>query len=97
MPSRSWSKTIVDIIKVILEALGASTGSASKNRTWHQHVVPYEDGWAVRREGNKRITSKHRKQSTAINKAKTIAKRKKADVIIHRESGGIRDRINFRN
>jgi len=89
--SKSWVNTITDIIKVILEALSKS----NKKRTWHQHVVPYEDGWAVRREGNKRITSKHRKQSTAINKAKVLAKRKKADVIIHRESGGIRDRVSY--
>ena len=84
---------ITDIIKVILEAFSKS----NKKRTWHQHVVPYEDGWAVRREGNKRFTSKHHKQSTAINKAKVLAKRKKADVIIHRESGGLRDRISFGN
>lgn len=83
---------IRDIIEVILQALGNS----NKTRTWHQHVVPYENGWAIRREGNKRITSKHRKQTTAINKAKTIANRKKADVIIHRESGGIRDRISYK-
>ena len=89
--SKSWINAITDIIKVILEAFSKS----NKKRTWHQHVVPYEDGWAVRREGNKRITSKHRKQITAINKAKFLAKRKKADVIIHRESGGIRDRISF--
>lgn len=89
--SKSWINAITDIIKVILEAFSKS----NKKRTWHQHVVPYEDGWAVRREGNKRITSKHRKQSTAINKAKVLAMRKKADVIIHRESGGIRDRISF--
>ena len=87
----SWAKAISDIIKVILDAFSKQ----NKTRTWHQHVVPYEDGWAVRREGNKRITSKHRKQSTAINKAKTIAKRKKADVIIHRESGGIREQISY--
>ena len=89
--SKSWINAITDIIKVILEAFSKS----NKKRTWHQHVVPYEDGWAVRREGNKRITSKHRKQSTAINKAKVLAMRKKVDVIIHRESGGIRDRISF--
>lgn len=89
----SWAKAISDIIKVILEAFSKQ----NKTRTWHQHVVPFEEGWAVRREGNKRVTSKHRKQSTAINKAKTIAKRKKADVIIHRESGGVRDRISFRD
>lgn len=89
----SWAKAIADIFKVIFEALGKS----NTTKTWHQHVVPYEDGWAVRREGNKRITSIHRKQSTAIRKAKTIAKRKNADVIIHRESGGIRERISFKN
>ncbi len=89
---KSWFKTLIEI----LEALFDASRNANKKRTWHQHVVPYEDGWAVRREGNKRITSKHRKQSTAINKAKVLAKRKHADVIIHRESGGIRDRISYR-
>ncbi|MEZ4781879.1 MAG: DUF2188 domain-containing protein [Flavobacteriaceae bacterium] len=58
-------------------------------------MVPYEGDWAVRREGNKRITSKHRRQDTAINKAKSLAKKHKADVIIHRQDGSIRDRINY--
>ncbi len=53
------------------------------------------DIWAVRRAGNKRITSKHRTQSTAINKAKILAKSHDADVIIHRESDGIRDRMSY--
>ena len=88
---KSWLLKLVEI----LEAFFNASRSANKKRTWHQHVLPYEDGWAVRREGNKRITSKHRKQSTAINKAKTIARKRKADVIIHREDGTIRDRINF--
>ncbi|MFT7071557.1 DUF2188 domain-containing protein [Patiriisocius sp. Uisw_017] len=86
---RSWKAFISELIALILKSLN------KRPRTWHQHVVPYEDDWAVRREGNKRITSKHRKQSTAINKAKTIAKRKKADVIIHGADGTIRDRINY--
>jgi len=89
----NWTKELKKLIDAILKALGHKT---TAKRTWHQHVVPYEDGWAVRREGNKRITSKHRKQSTAINKAKVLAKRYDADVIIHRESGGIRDRISYR-
>jgi hypothetical protein len=54
-------------------------------------VVPYETGWAVRREGNQRITSKHGKQSIAINKAKTIAKKYQADVIIHRADDTIKN------
>lgn len=91
--STSVVKAVQRLIEAVLQALGHGSTSS---RTWHQHVVPYEDGWAVRREGNKRITSRHRKQSTAIRKAKTIAKRRKSDVIIHRANGGIRDRISFK-
>ena len=93
MPKQNTlAKDIQKLIQAILKALGYNT---TRKRTWHQHVVPYQDDWAVRREGNQRITSKHRKQSTAIKKAKTLAKRYKADVIIHRESGGIRERISY--
>ncbi|MBT8272855.1 MAG: DUF2188 domain-containing protein [Bacteroidia bacterium] len=88
---KSWLRVLVEL----LEAFFESSRSSSRKKTWHQHVVPYEDGWAVRREGNKRITSKHRKQSTAIRKAKSIARKRKADVIIHRQDGGIRERINY--
>jgi len=93
MPKPSNSKSWINIIIELVEAFFKN--SRNTTRTWHQHVVPYEDAWAVRREGNKRITSKHRKQSTAISRAKTIAKKHKADVIIHREDGTIRDRINY--
>lgn len=92
MSKNDLTNAIQKLIQAILKALGHDV---KRKRTWHQHVVPYQDDWAVRREGNKRITSKHRKQSTAINKAKVLAKRYKADVIIHRESGGIRDRISY--
>ena len=88
---KSWLHIVIEI----LEAFFNTSLSANKKRTWHQHVVPYKEDWAVRREGNKRITSKHRKQSTAINKAKRLAKKHKADVIIHRADGTIRDRINY--
>ena len=84
---------VIELVEAILKALGYKT---TRKRSWNQHVVSYKEGWAVRREGNKRITSKHRKQSTAIRKAKTLAKRYNADVIIHRESGGIRDRISYK-
>ena len=89
----SFIDALLDIVELVLK----SFGKGNTKRTWHQHVVPYENGWAVRREGNKRISSKHRKQSTAIRKANTIAKRHKADVIIHRANGSIRDRISFKD
>ncbi|MCF7560854.1 DUF2188 domain-containing protein [Sabulilitoribacter multivorans] len=89
--TKSWLRVLIEL----LEAFFESSRTINKKRTWHQHVVPYEEDWAVRREGNKRITSKHRKQSTAIRKAKTLAKKHKADVVIHRADGTIRDRINY--
>ena len=87
----SWLRTLIELIEVFFN----SAQQNKKRRTWHQHVVPYEEGWAVRREGNKRVTSKHRKQSTAIRKAKSLARKYKADVIIHRARGGIRERVSY--
>ena len=89
--NKSWLRVLIEL----LEAFFNSSRESSRPKTWNQHVVPYEDGWAVRREGNKRITSKHRKQSTAIRKAKSLAKKHKAHLIIHRSDGTIRDRIDF--
>lgn len=88
---KSWLRALIELLEVYFN----SSQSNKRGRTWHQHVVPLEEGWAVRREGNKRITSKHRKQSTAIRKAKSLARKYKADVIIHRASGGIRERISY--
>ncbi|ANH60082.1 DUF2188 domain-containing protein [Dokdonia donghaensis] len=88
-------KTFLRSLLEIVENVYENSRKASRKRTWHQHVVPYEGDWAVRREGNKRITSKHQKQSTAIRKAKSIARKRKADVIIHRAGGGIRERISY--
>lgn len=95
--SVNQNSAIITAIRQLIEAILKSLGRSNTNRTRHQHVVPHEVGWAVRREGNERITSHHRKQSTAINKARTLAKRHKADVIIHGADGGIRDRISFRD
>ncbi len=89
--SKSWLRTLIDLLEVFFK----TSQKSNRPKTWHQHVVPYENDWAVRREGNKRITSKHRKQETAIRKAKSIARKRKADVIIHRQDGTIRDRINY--
>lgn len=89
--SRSWIDILIELVEVFFK----SARQDKRGRSWNQHVVPYEDRWAVRREGNKRITSRHNLQETAIRKAKRLAKKYKADVIIHRQDGSIRDRINF--
>ena len=85
----------IDLLKKLLKGWAKENGIRTSPKTYVQHVVPYQNEWAVRAEGNQRVTSSHRKQSTGIRKAKTIAKRHKSAVVIHREDGTIRDRIDY--
>jgi len=63
----------------------------------NQHVVPREDGWAVRGEGNQRDTSKHDTQAEAERAARTIVINQKAEVLIHSQNGRIRERNSYGN
>lgn len=60
-----------------------------------QHVVPREDGWAVRGEGNSRDTSHHDTQADAAERAREIARSQRSEVVIHRPDGRIRDRDSY--
>lgn len=61
----------------------------------NQWVVPHGDKWAVRGEGNRRVTSMHRKQETAANVARAIAKVEQSELIIQGRDGRIRDKDSF--
>ena len=61
----------------------------------NQHVVPHNDGWARRGEGNARVSSEHRTQSAAINAAVKDAKDEKSEVVIHGRDGRIRDKDSY--
>ena len=63
----------------------------------NQHVVPREEGWAVRGEGNTRDTSLHRTQVEAERAAREIAINQKSEVLIHGENGRIRERNSYGN
>ncbi len=40
----------------------------------NQHIVPHDEGWAVRGEGNSRATSVHDTQREAIEHGREIAR-----------------------
>ena len=63
----------------------------------NQHVVPTGGHWGVRGAGNSRLTSTHRTQDAAINRAIPIAKRERSEVVIHRPNGQIRDSDSYGN
>jgi len=86
-----WKNLLLKILKIILNNMGLT----QKKKTHHQHVVPHEEGWAIKGEGNTRYTEIFNYQDDAIDRAKEIAKNYGTDVIIHRKDGTIRDRINY--
>lgn len=63
----------------------------------NQHVVPHNGEWAVRGEGNRRVTRIAETQREAINIAREIARNQEAELLIHRPDGRIRDRDSYGN
>lgn len=86
-----WTGLLKKIVRIILKNMGIRTRPPTHN----QHVVPHDEGWAVRGEGNERVTATYRYQDDAIDRAKEIARNYRSSVIIHRKDGTIRDRISY--
>lgn len=59
------------------------------------HVVPHDNGWAVRREGADRVSRICSTQTDAATYARTVAQREQGEVFIHRPDGTIRDRDSY--
>ena len=96
MASITKSKFWIDLLKKVIKAIAKDYGIRTSPPTHVQHVVPYEDGWAVRGEGNKRVTASYDYQDDAIDRAKEIARNYESAEVIHRTDGTIRDRINYK-
>ena len=61
------------------------------------HIVPHNGNWAVRIEGNERVTSVHDTQHEAEVVGRDRARRDHVEILIHREDGRIRDRDSYGN
>ena len=61
------------------------------------HVVPREDGWAVRREGAQRDSSHHARKSDAMESARDTARRERVEVVEHGKNGRIQDSDSYGN
>ena len=61
----------------------------------NQHVVPYRNKWAVRGEGNQKVTSIHDTQAEAIDTGRGIAINQHSELVIHRPDGTIRDKDSY--
>lgn len=63
----------------------------------NQHVVPRNNGWAVKSAGTSRAASVHERQSDAIDAARDAARSQKSELLIHGRDGQIRARDSYGN
>lgn len=61
----------------------------------NQHIVPHSGGWAVRGEGNRRVTSTFPTQREAIDAGRNIAENQRSELLVHGRNGQIRARDSF--
>ncbi len=59
------------------------------------HVVPHQQGWAVKRIGASRKSSIYEKQEHAADAARKQAKREGVELFIHGRDGRIRERNSY--
>ena len=60
-----------------------------------QNVIPYKRFWAIKGEGNKKITKKTFTQKEAIKIARKIAKNQRSGLLIYGKDGSLRDVISY--
>lgn len=63
----------------------------------NQHVVPHGDQWAVRGEGNDRVTAVCNTQQECIARAREIAINQGSELLIHGQDGKIREKNSYGN
>lgn len=61
------------------------------------HVVPHENGWAVKTWGCSKSTSIYDTQKEAISSAKRVVKGENYELIIHRRDGSVRERNQIKS
>ncbi len=71
------------------------TCEMAPRKTGNIYVIPHDNSWAVRREGECKISSVHNTQRDAIAAAKKIAQKENGQLLIHARDGRIRERVRF--
>lgn len=61
------------------------------------HVVPHDDGWAIKKEGNQRASSICDTKKEAQKIATEFAKSEKSELIVHNKDGKISTKNSYGN
>lgn len=60
------------------------------------HVVPHEDGWAIKREGEDGTVSVHGSQEDAVEQGERLAAEGEVNLVVHRDNGAFDHVESFR-
>lgn len=63
----------------------------------NKHVIPTKDGWAVKGEGNSKVTKNFNTQQEAIDHGREIAQNQQSELLIHNKKGQIRAKNSYGN
>jgi len=61
------------------------------------HIVPHDQGWALKREGDKNVESVHSTQKDAIDAGREMAREDEVDLVVHRQDGTFRNVLTYTN
>ncbi len=61
------------------------------------HVVPHQNGWAVKTARSEKAVKVTETQKKAIVIGKSVAQNQKSELVIHRPNGRIRDKDSYGN
>lgn len=59
------------------------------------HVVPHQDGWAVKREGGQRASAVTNTKAEADKIGRGLAQKDRVELVIHGKNGRIQDSDSF--
>lgn len=61
----------------------------------HQHLLPHESGWAIKRTGAKRASKTFEKKSDAMVEAVKAAQRNKTVLVVHGKDGRVQEQRDY--
>ena len=83
---------IADLVAHIISSnLAAPTGTQIMSKR-NQHVVPRDDGWAIRGAGAKRDTGHFDRKQDAVDRAREISQNQGTELVVHGRDGQIQSK-----
>jgi hypothetical protein len=82
-----------DFVRVYTTQLAGDKGVPMSKRDIH--VLPRDGGWAVRREGASRDSSRYDRKDDAMDAARETGRRERVEVVEHGRNGRIQDSDSY--